>query len=122
MADLRFLNDESPVALFVATLRMMVKTRRLMANMANPLGDKYSIFMEDLTMLLEEGVTYGCRTQWVRRVCVPMVMAQKELDKEAGTIAERAKIALEILSQLHGREDNLLATCRRWFKEALNVD
>ena len=54
-------------------------------------------FIEDAKLFFEEGVTIGLRSPWMRRVCVPIVMAHRAMSNAADP--ERFNKALEILSQ-----------------------
>jgi len=110
----KYLDDGSPIAAFVMWLRSTVAMRKFFAvNWGH--ADVYSAeFMDDLTMLLEENVTIGLRSSWVRRVCVPIVMAQRELDKD-GPAEPHVLVAAEIIAQL--KEGTVRQNCLTWLKE-----
>lgn len=111
----RYLEQGSPIAAFNVTLRNMVATRGLM-NLSLAFGKTWVLFDQDITMLVLEGVTIGLRTPWVRRVAVPMLMAQKALDSNEQDEALRVKTALEILQQLRNADDVLYARCVKWME------
>lgn len=118
MASIRYLEDGSPLAAFCATLGNLVASRKNLESIGIVFGHaKWRVFIDDLQMLFDEGVTFGCRTAWIRRVAVPVVMAQKALELESGTEVTRAATAIGILGQLRNADDALYATCRYWLEE-----
>jgi hypothetical protein len=56
------------------------------------------VFAEDCKLLLEENVTYGLRSEWLRRVAVPVIMAYRHINVAPAT-RERFAEAKEIISQ-----------------------
>lgn len=119
---IKYLDEGSPIAAFTAWLRGLHACNRTLPADWHPLDYSLS-FRQDVQMLLEEGVTYGLRTQWLRRVAVPLVMAQKELEKigtdEAAALAH-AKTAVDIISQL--QEGAVKAKCLAWIRSKWHVD
>lgn len=59
-------------------------------------GDE-KVFDEDVQMLLNENVTIGLRTPWLRRVAVPMIRAHQAYSDKKNP--ERHETALEVMMQ-----------------------
>lgn len=111
----KFYSEGSPLARFVFTLEQMNENRALFGTLGNAFGaGPFRLFSDDLNMLLTERLVIGLRTQWLRRVAVPMLMAQRALAEGEGDMRARATIATEILTQLAGYDNDLMARCVSW--------
>lgn len=114
-ATYKYADEGSPLAAFITTFHNIVQTRSVTASVGMVFQwSPWQIFVQDLTMLLEEGTTMGCRTAWIRRVLVPVLQAQAALQKGEGTDQDRAKMALDALQQLRNADDALLKICTAW--------
>lgn len=110
--------DDSPIARFVRNIKIMGEQRKELEALGNEFSrpTEWRIALEDLAMLTQEKVVIGLRTRWVRRVAVPMVQAYRALTAD-GDPLPNARKAVQILSQLRGHDDILLADCISWLEE-----
>jgi hypothetical protein len=111
----KYADEGSPLAAFLITFDNIVQTRTIAKSVGMVFAwGPWQVFVSDLTMVLEEGTTLGCRTAWIRRVLVPVLQAQAALQKGEGTDKDRAKLALDALRALRNADDPLLAICTEW--------
>jgi hypothetical protein len=117
-ATYKYADEGSPLAAFLITFQNIVQTRTLAKSAGMVFKwSPWVVFVQDLTMLFEEGTTLGCRTAWIRRVLVPVLQAQAALQKGEGTDVDRARDAIHLLGALRNADDDLYATCRAWITE-----
>lgn len=103
----------SPLKAFVETASLLGKNRKLLASMSA--DSEWRLLLEDLEMMIREGVIIGLRTRWARRVATPIFQAHRALSGDTGTRTQRAQRANEILLQC---EDNELhKTCADWIRK-----
>lgn len=111
----KYADENSPLAAFISTFHTIVATRVVAKSVGMVFQwAPWTVFVQDLTMLFEEGTTMGCRTAWVRRVLVPALQAQQCLQSSDGDDKSRAKCALDKLQQLRNADDALLDLCTAW--------
>jgi hypothetical protein len=105
----------NPLEQFSATLAMMAHNRALLEGL-RPHDQNWTILLQDLAMLVDENVTIGLRTPWVRRVAVPVWYAYRKLSDENADVSDRVKGALEILRQCS--DVRVQTICSQWLREA----
>jgi hypothetical protein len=104
----------NPLEQFSATLAMMAHNRALLEGL-RPHDQNWTILLQDLAMLVDENVTIGLRTPWVRRVAVPVWYAYRKLSEEENADVSRVKGALEILRQCS--DVRVQTICSQWLRE-----
>lgn len=114
--SLRYLDEGSPVASYVATLKNLVMCRKLILLGPTFGHDKWRIFDEDLHAVFD-GECMGIRTAYIRRVVVPMMRAQTILEGDGGTEVERLDAAAKSLDSLINADDALRAACQEWLRD-----
>lgn len=82
---------------------------------ASKITDDWRVLVDDVQMMLHEGVVIGLRTTWVRRIAVPIYKAHTMLTSGNGTPKERAVKAIEILEQCSDK--TMAAHCAAWIRE-----
>lgn len=105
----------SPLDSLAATIALMAANRKFLIGDALPSPK----LLEDLAMLVDEHVVIGLRTQWARRVAVPILAAHRALHKTEGTEQERARVALDILRQCTDVEAHQV--CSNWIRGKYHV-
>jgi len=113
----------SPLTQFTATITLMGEQRKAIQGAVTSESD-WRILLEDLAMLTQENVVIGLRSKWVRRVAVPMLMADRVLRGQDGNQPGRAEKALEILDQITSTDENVVAlkkACIHWIKTVYNA-
>ena|SRR3974390_3536717 len=98
-----------PISDFVGCLKVMAARRHLIQGC----GIDPTI-LEDLSMMLHEGVIIGIRNRWVRRVAVPLFQAHRLLKDSRESDPIKAKKVLQILEQCE--DIDLKSRCIEWVK------
>lgn len=111
----------SPLAAFVDALTGIDANRTMLAGLQDSAWPGCITFLDDLRMMLHEKMVFGIRTQWLRRVAIPVWMAHRHITEvfQHPDEAKRALEAIEILRQcqdVHVRE-----TCINWIQETHHV-
>lgn len=105
----------SPLGRFVDALRAITKAKPLLDGANQTLGDNWTIFCQDVEMMLREGVTLGLRDRWVRRVAVPVCHAYHGLQDRNVSQHDRAMAALATLQQC--TDVNVRTACVNWIND-----
>ena len=109
----------SPIDQFAGTIMLMAHNRTLLESIRQN-DQNWTALLQDIAMLVDESVTIGLRSPWVRRVAVPVFYAWKTMQ---GTGDEgdqaRAKKAIEIMSQCS--DTRVQTICTSWLKETYGV-
>ena len=74
--------------------------------------DGVRIFTEDLALFLDEKVTLGIRSPWIRKVLQPIVMAHRAYKERDDN--ERFEKAHEIVKQMQRHSPDWYAACVTW--------
>lgn len=109
--------QQSPMAEFVVTLNAMARNRKMIAGAVEAISD-WSLVLEDIEMMLHEGVIAGLRSRWVRRVAVPLFQAHRALQTDELPQVQATK-ALEILDQCI--DEKIREVCRSWIRDHYGV-
>lgn len=104
----------SPLEQFAGTIALMGQNRTLLAGI-NKNDPNWTTLLEDLAMLCDEGVTFGLRTFWARRVAAPVYLAFKEIAKEGGN----PQAALDVLKQC--ADTRVQTICSQWIRERFHA-
>lgn len=110
------MSEPSPLTNFVGLLRTIADNRAVLMpalGQADANAD-WRVLLEDVQMMLTENVVIGLRTQWVRRVAVPVHRAWLALRSGEGKPKERALRAIEILQQCS--DTTLRDACVFWIR------
>lgn len=114
MSELRYLDEGSPLAQFVASVRNLVTCKPLLASLEIQFKG-WGMFQNDLAMAFD-GAPMGIRSPWVRRIFMPVLEAQRLLSTDEDDVV-KAKAALVALDNLRNADDVLYRTCRAWVEE-----
>ena len=107
----------SPIEQFAGTIAVMAQNRTLLEGI-RPNDRIWHELLQDLAMLVDEGVTIGLRSPWARRVATPILFAHRALSGD-GEHKTKALKALEILAQCG--DERVKNLCTKWVKETFRV-
>lgn len=111
----------SPLAAFTDMLASMDANRTMLAGLQNDAWPGCITFLDDLRMMLHERLVVGVRTQWLRRVATPVLMAHRHIT-EVFQHPDEAKRALETIEILRQCQDvHVRESCIDWVRESFHV-
>lgn len=108
----------SPLDSLAATIALLAANRKHLKGAVDTVSN-FPTLLEDLALLVDEHVVIGLRTQWARRVAVPVLAAHRALHRTEGTEQERARVALDILRQC--TDADIHNACSNWIRGKYHV-